>query len=100
MLQRESLTSAGNFLYVKEKAWEVAVFPSGVQWAEDQADICLLPYTHLLCTCAFSAPAEICLSCFSKRDFAGLPDMNWDLKKFKESIPGKNLKSSKYSILK
>lgn len=75
MLQRQSLTSAGNFLYVKEKTWEVAVFPSGVQGTEDQADIrCLLPCTHLLHTCALSAPTEICL--LKQQDSAGLPDMN------------------------
>lgn len=62
MLQRQSSVSAGYFLYVKEKNWEVDVFPSGVRWAEDEANNCLLPYTHLIHTCAFSVPSEICPS--------------------------------------
>lgn len=57
---KDSLTSAGNFLYVKEKTWGVAVFPSGVHWAEDEANNCLLPYAHLIHTCALSVPSEIC----------------------------------------
>lgn len=51
-----------------KKTWEVAVFPSEVQWAEDIPDICLMSYIYLLCTFVFSAGLEICLLVASRHE--------------------------------
>lgn len=78
--------SAGNFLYVKQKPWEEAVFPSGVQWAEGTPDICLMPYTHLLFTYVFSAGLEICLSVASRHELGHKGILGMNLKEKKPNL--------------
>lgn len=45
--------------------------------------------------CFFCPFRDLSFCCFSKQDFDGLPDINWDLKEFEESVPGKQEKKKK-----